>query len=241
MWKTKLGICIYESPSGYKVYQNLFYRWLTLGSTALQTVINRRIPQKPVLHYLPILTLMARHYPNPTCLLGLGGAGVPLMLSTNNSSPSLVAIDNSEEVIDIAKRFFMIEKLKNFTVIHDNAMNYVQNSTTIYSHLLVDLYNANHFPPECINELFFSSCRKILAEDGFLAVNLANPQEQWPIFQIIKKYFNQTMVIPIKKSANMIVIASKCKHKKLFLHKIETSKELKRTVWVGSWGCIGDY
>jgi spermidine synthase len=241
MWKTKLGVCIYESPSGYKVYQNLCYRWLTLGSNALQTVINRRKPQKPVLYYLPVLTLMARQYPDNACLLGLGGAGVALMLSNNNSSPPLVAVDNSEEVIDIAKRFFMIDKLKNFTIVHENAMDYVKNSEVIYPHLLVDLYNANYFPPECNNDLFFSSCHRILADNGFIAINLANHKEQWPILQLIKKHFKHTLVVPIKKSANMVIIAAKFEGKELFFSKIEQSGELKRIVWVDSWGYVGDY
>lgn len=239
MWKTKLGICIYESPSGYKVYQNLLYRWLTLGSNALQTVINRRQPQKPVLYYLPMLTLMARHYPQAACLLGLGGAGIPLMLSQDHSSPPLIAVDISEEVIDIAKRFFIGEGLKNFTIVQENAMDYVKNSPETYPHLMVDLYNANYFPPECNNDLFFSSCNRILAEDGFLAVNLANRKEQWPIVQLIKKHFAHTLIIPVKKSANMVVIAAKCPSKESFFTKVEASGELKRIIWIDSWGYVG--
>lgn len=237
MWKTKLGRCIYESPSGYKVYQNLFYRWLTLGSDALQTVINRRKPEQPILYYLPALTLMARHYPEHACLLGLGGAGVALMLA----DMPLVAVDNSDEVIDIAKRFFMIEHLKHLTVVHDDAMNYVQNKENMYPHLLVDLYNANHFPPQCINDDFFNSCKRIITEDGFLAINLANLKEQWPLFQLLKKSFKHTLVIPIKKSANMVIIASKCESKELFLRRIEESGELKRIMWVEQWGYVGNY
>lgn len=240
MWKTKLGTCIYESPSGYKVYQNLLYRWLTLGSSALQTVINRYSPQKPVLHYLPQLTLMARHYPNPACLLGLGGAGIPLMLCMNDLSPPLVAVDNSAEVIDIAKRFFMIDRLNNFTIIHNNAMDYIQTNNLSYPHLLIDLYNANYFPPECANDLFFSSCTKALANEGFLAVNLANLREQWPIFQMIKKYFRQTLVLPVKKSANMVIIAAQLESNELFLNKIKATAELKKIVWVSQWGYVGE-
>lgn len=240
MWKTKLGVCIYESPSGYKVYQNLLYRWLTLGSNALQTVINRRKPQKPVLYYLPTLTLMARYYPERSCLLGLGGAGVALMLANKDSSPPMVAVEISEEVIDIARRFFMIDNLKNFTVIHENAIDYIKNKEEMYPHLMVDLYNANHFPPDCGNDLFFNLCHKILTKDGFLAVNLANLKEQWPIFQLIKKHFEHTFVIPVKKSANMVVIASKHKNKELFLSKIKATGELKRIIWVERWGFVGD-
>ncbi|WP_058535082.1 spermidine synthase [Legionella saoudiensis] len=241
MWKTKFGKCIYESPSGYKVYQNFFYRWLTLGSTALQTVINRRHPQRPVLHYLPALTLMARQYPGASCLLGLGGAGIPLMLSREQPPlPSLTVIDKSEEVIDIAKRFFISEELKNLTIIHDDAMNYVAQTNETYTHLMIDLYNAHFYPPECNNELFFSSCQRIIADGGFLALNLANIREQWPLFQLVKKYFKHTLVIPIKKSANMVIIASNDKNKEHFFQQVRMSGELKQIIWVESWDYVGD-
>lgn len=241
MWKTKFGKCIYESPSGYKVYQNLLYRWLTLGSPALQTVIHRYRPHKPILRYIPALTLMARHYPDKACLLGLGGAGVPLMLCHQENPSSLVAVDISEEVIDIAKRFFITDPLKNFTIIHENAANYVKNTQETYPHLMVDLYNANHFPPECNDENFFSSCKKIVQEDGFFVINLANHKEQWSIFQLVKQQFQHTLVIPIRKTANMVIIASNCQSKESFLNKIQRTKEIKRVVLVENWGYVGEF
>ncbi|TAL62590.1 MAG: hypothetical protein EPN84_06225, partial [Legionella sp.] len=95
MLQTRWGKCIYVSPSGYEVYQNLFYRWLTLGTSALQTVINLRKPEKPVLHYLPMLSLMARHLPAETCLLGLGGGGI-LHLLRGTTTQALCAVEMSE-------------------------------------------------------------------------------------------------------------------------------------------------
>lgn len=241
MWKTKFGKCIYESPSGYKVYQNFFYRWLTLGSSALQTVINRYYPQRPILHYLPALTLMVRQYPGKSCLLGLGGAGIPLMLSTQQEPSPLIVIDNSDEIIDIAKRFFITRNLKNLTIIHEDAEHYVANTKTIYPHLMIDLYNANYFPPECHNDDFFSSCQKIVSKEGFLTINLANIKEQKPIFQLLKKHFKHTLIIPIKKSANIVIIASNKESKELFFEQISKSGELKRIIWVESWGYVANY
>lgn len=237
MWQTKLGTCIYTSPSGYKVYQNSFYRWLTLGSNALQTVISRRKPNKPVLHYLPALTLMARNYPGTTCLLGLGGAGVAWMLDPM----PLIAVENSEEVIEIAEKFFMIENLQNLTICYANAQNYVEHCEKTFSHLIVDLYNAHHFPPECIHPKFFNDCERIIDKTGFLAINLANIKEQWPIFQLVKNQFQHTLVIPIKHSANMVIIASNIDSKEIFMQKINNTAALKRIIWVDSWGFIGDY
>lgn len=240
MWKTRLGTCIYTSPSGYKVYQNYFYRWLTFGSKALQTVINRRHPQKPVLYYLPALTLMARFLPNECCLLGLGGAGIPHMLNKRNPNQSLIVVDNSEEVIQIAKQFFMLDRLPNLTLVHQNAQDYVQENHNKYQHLIVDLYDANYFPADCKTDEFFIHCKNSLKPDGFLAVNLANIREQWAIFQLIKKQFKSTVVLPIKKSANMVIIASKNEDKELFINQLRNSGEIKRILWVDDWGYVAE-
>ena len=237
MWKTKFGKCIYTSPSGYKVYQNLFYRWLTLGSTALQTVINRRKPHIPILYYIPALTLMARMYPGTICLLGLGGAGIGLMLP----KATIVAVEISEEVIDIAKYFFFADKLNHLTIVCNNALSFVKTTEETYPHLIIDLYSANHFPPECAHDEFFISCKRIITEDGFLAINLANINEQWTIFRFVKKHFSHTLVIPIKNSSNMIILASKSTNKELFLNKINETQAFRRIIWVENWGYVGEY
>lgn len=236
MWKTKLGRCIHTSPSGYKVYQNLMYRWLTLGSNALQTVINRLKPQLPILYYLPALSLMVRKYPDDCCMLGLGGAGLAHMLA--KSRHSLTVIDNSEEVIQIAKQFFMLERIPNLNIIMQNAIDYLQASSTKYPHIIVDLYNANHFPPECNNEEFFIACKNSLSVNGYIAFNLANTKEQKPLYQLINKQFKTTVVIPIKKSANIVIIASNLESKDLFINKLRETKEISKIIWVESWGYV---
>lgn len=236
MWKTKFGTCIYTSPSGYKVHQNAFYRWLTLGSHALQTVISRLNPQKPILYYLPALTFMAKHYPGSICLLGLGGAAIPCMFPDT----PITAVDCSDEVIDIASRFFKINTLNQLTVVCDNAFDFVtQCASFSYAHLMIDLYNANHFPPECAHDAFFMSCKRILSEEGFLTINVANIKEHQTIFQLVRKHFNQTLVIPVKKSANLIILASKNTNKKFLINKVTETTALKRLMWIEGWGHVG--
>lgn len=234
MWKTKFGRCIYTSPSGYKVYQNLIYRWLTFGSSALQTVINRRFPHIPVLHYLPALTLMLRVYPGDCCLLGLGGAGVVHMLGSNYS---ITAVDSSKEVIDIARNFFMLDELEQLKVVHDNALNYLQYSDKKYAHLLVDLYDAEHFPIDCANESFFAACKLSLLPGGYASFNLANLKEQKPILELIKKQFEATLIIPIRKSANIVIIVGDCSVGEL-ITKVEECSEVDKISWIESWGYV---
>ncbi|KGP63614.1 hypothetical protein EP47_06580 [Legionella norrlandica] len=241
MWKTKFGKCIYISPSGYKVYQNLLYRWLTLGSDAWQTVINRYRPQKPGLHYLEILTLMVRKFPNDCCLLGLGGAGIAHLLSIENPKHSIIAVENSEEVIQIAKQFFMTDSIPNLTIINQNAKDFVSENKHTFQHLILDLYDATHFPDECHSVEFFIHCKNQLAHNGFLAVNLANAREQWPLVQLIKKQFRSHIIIPIKKCANIVVIASKNENKELFINQLKSTGEIKEIAWVKDWGYVAKY
>ncbi|MDI1353032.1 MAG: hypothetical protein PSV35_09770 [bacterium] len=241
MWITKIGRCIHTSPSGYKVYQNFFYRWLTLGNNALQTVINRKNPKQPVLHYISPLTLMVRNYPYDCCLLGLGGAGVIHLLKGNSFSPQIVAVDISGEVIDIAKHYFMLDCISNINIVEQNAADYVQALSNKFSHIIIDLYGADHFPVECTNSQFFFNCKIALKKDGFISFNLANLREQWPIFTQIKKHFKNTLVIPVKKSANIVIIASNHEHIDLFIEKIRSSGEIEQIHVVSLWGYVGQY
>lgn len=238
MWQTRLGRSIYTSSSGYNVYENCRYRWLTLGSDALQTVINRRNPAKPVLYYLPALTLMARAMPGEVCMLGLGGAGVAHLLVGTLFTDKITAVERSSEVITIAQQFFMTEQISTLEIIHQAAQDYLKQSTTCYPHLIIDLYGAHFFPKSCATADFFSDCAQHLSTNGFMAVNLANSREQWPIVQLIKQQFKNTLIIPVRHSANMVVLASLQQHSKEFIEQISACKELKRISLVSDWGYV---
>jgi spermidine synthase len=134
----------------------------------------------------------------------------------------------------------MADRISGLTIVHKNAKEYVQECNDTYTHLIIDLYDANNFPAECINDDFFIHCKNRLEKNGFLAVNLANYKEQWPIFQLIKKQFKNTIVIPVKKSANMVIIASPNESKELFINKIRETGKIKKIVWMHTWGYVGE-
>lgn len=240
IWQTLFGKCIHESPSGYKVYQNFFYRWLTYNSPALQTVLNRLRPKRPVLHYLPALTLMARTYPNNYCLLGLGGAAVPHLLSLSHAHFNNIVVDYSEEVIEIGRRFFMVGKIPYLSITQADALTYLKQCKIVFPHLIIDLYEADCFPKNCANVEFFLQCKECIEEEGFVAINIASLKQQWSLLQLVKNQFANTLVIPVKKSCNMIVIASKKEDKEWFLDKIRSAGEVKKISWVPKWGYVAE-
>ena len=241
MWQTRLGRIIYESPNGAKVYQNFKYRWLTLGSSAIQTLINRHKPNKFSLCYFKELSLALRIKPADCCLLGLGGAALAHSLTPYIKDFSITAVESNLEVINIAKNYFMLEQIKNLKIIHQDASLFVKESNQQYQHLLVDLSDANSFPNACNSKEFFKNCREKINDDGVLAVNLANLNEQWEIFTHIRDVFpNCTVTLPINGFANMVILASKSNSITKLLKTLKDSKNLKKLVWDTKWGCIAN-
>lgn len=241
MWKIKGGRCIYQSPNGAKIYQNLLYRWLTFDNRAIQTLINRRHPERSELSYIKQLTLAVRAKPVDCCLLGLGGAAVAHLLAPYLGASQLIAIEHDVEIIEIAKNYFMIDRLKNMMIIHQDANIFVQQCNVRYQHLMIDLFNAHSFPAHCNTYNFFSNCKRIVLANGILAVNLANLQEQWPVFQLIREIFNQqTVSLPVKGTANMVILAYNGESITPLINLIKKTTDLKKLSWDATWGCIAE-
>lgn len=242
MWKTKIGRCIYTSPSGYKVYQNYWYRWLTFGGTEYQTLLNRKKPYRPELSYLLPLSMMARDLKGSCCILGLGGGALLHLLNHYQLKKEMTVIESCQEVIDIAKLYFQVAEIHNLRIIHQDAIAYLKESTDLFDHLIIDIYGAASFPEHCLNSEFFTLCQKHLSEEGILAINIANAKEHRPIFDLINELFKyNTVIIPAKTSSNMIIIASNSFDKDVFIEKIRHSKEIKQLRWVNSWGHVASY
>ena len=236
-WKTLAGRCIHRGLDEAEVHQNIAYRWLTLGSNALQTVINRRHPERPVLQYIKPLILAAQKMPGESCLLGLGGAGAAHALAPYLDGFQLDVVEQSLGVIEIAHSYFMTSRINHLRVIHQEALCFLQNTSSRYQHLMIDLFNAHLFPPQCNSSDFFTSCREVLLPGGILAINLANPQEQWPIFNLIRLHFQHcTVALPVAGTANMVIIAYKGASINSFLSFLKQNTRLKRLVWDSHWG-----
>lgn len=240
--KTRFGRCIYDSPGGARVYQNPFYRWLTFSnSDAIQSLINIKQPEKPVLNYLIALCALAKYHPGATCMLGVGGLAAAHYLSSSMKEFQMIAVDNDAEVIDIAQRYFMADSLKNLNIIHEDAQTYIKHSKHQFRHIIVDLYEKNSFPQQCNHDEFFKDCYEHLEPQGFLEINLANPEEREDIFNKIQKQFkHSTLLIPVKGSANTIILACKTNSFSYLIEQLQQNVKIKHLFWDPIWGSIAE-
>ncbi|KTC97987.1 spermidine synthase [Legionella erythra] len=237
IWKTFAGRCIYQSETGTRVYENPIFRWLKFDSKAIQTLVNKYYPSSPALHYIKPLIFMAQQFPDHCCLMGLGGAGAAHALSPILKQFKISAVEISEEIVAIASRFFMLSRLANLEIIQQDALQFIECTQRQFRHIIVDLFNASHFPPHCYNDRFFALCKSHLSSDGILAVNLANPQEQRPVFEMMQRQFGNNMVsIPVEGCANLVILASNSADNQFLKHFFTAHKQVKRMAWDAKWG-----
>lgn len=247
-WKTLIGTCIYQSRDGIRVYQNLIYRWLTFDDNAIQTLINRYQPRNPSLRYIKSITFALNNShpsklsakksnkPSRACLLGLGGGAIAHNIKNNIQ---LTVVECNPNVIQIAQRYFMLHKIKNLQIIEQNAKNFVEKCQDKYQHLIIDIYNHNNFPHDCLNSVFFYNCKRILEPDGILAINLANLTDHMPILNLLNEQFGKNKIcLPIKKTENMIVYVTKNDSIKNLINLFTESNEIKKLIWDVKYGYI---
>jgi spermidine synthase len=241
-WKTLLGQCIHTSPSGWQVYQNPWYLWLTHGNSAIQTCLQRKNPERPSLEYLIPLTQFIQAFPGDCCLLGLGGGGLPHALYPALANFRLQAVENCTEIIAIARQFFHVERVKNLEIIERNAEDFLLDTTHTYQHILVDLYDAEDYPATCNNEAFFTHCNALLNPEGFFSVNLIDIYAKREIFQHIKKSFKHaTLLIPIPHTKNSLLFACNTSMFPSFLNQLQDRRLVRRVIWDSEWGCVGEW
>lgn len=237
--KTYFKRCIYDSPSGIKIYQNFIYRWMTFSTKPIQTLINRRYPHRALFTYLRPLTIAAVTYPGNSCLLGLGGAAAAHLLMPSLNGQKLDIVEISEEIIQVAEKFFRTDQLINTSIIHMDAADFIEQCTQDYQNIIIDLFDAKSFPTSCNTETFFKACFNCLKSKGFLAVNLASTKEQRSVLNNIRKYFSRGVVtLPIKGSANIVIIASKSKRLESLLNMLYQNFNIKMQHWDSDWGYI---
>ncbi len=236
-WKTSFGKCIYRSNDELKIFDNYIYRWLTFSSPYIQTLICKLKLHKPELQYIKPLTLAARNEKGKTCLLGLGGGG--LIHYLNNLNIELTIIENNELVISVAQKYFMLDKIPNLNIKNIDANKFVKNQKEKYLNLLIDIHDAYTFPKQCLNLDFFISCKKILQENGVLAINICNKSDLQIIYNFLSSLFNNKVIrIPINGYTNTILLASDKYSINNIIDTFANHHEVKKLEWDSKFGYI---
>ncbi len=95
-----------------------------------------------------IKNLLPRSYsPRNILLLGLGGGSALFWLRRRFPAARLVAVEIDPLMINLAKKYFHIDKIKNLEIITADAVKFIKDSSSHYDLILVDCYHGYQTPP----------------------------------------------------------------------------------------------
>lgn len=89
--------------------------------------------------------------PNNILLLGVGGGSAAKYLHHRWPQTNIIGVEIDPEVIRIAKQYFSADDLPNFSIINDDAINFISKISGDYDIVMVDCYQGDQIPKELEN------------------------------------------------------------------------------------------
>ena len=105
-------------------------------------------------------------------LLGLGaGSVVDLLVNKHGLKCAITGVELDATVIDLAKKYFDIEKYTTLKIVQADAFEFVQNSNEKYDLIVVDLFVGDTVPAAFASEEFIRNLRRLSNEKCCVAYN----------------------------------------------------------------------
>jgi spermidine synthase len=105
-------------------------------------------------------------------LLGLGaGSVVDLLVNKHGLKCTITGVELDKNVIDLAKKYFDIEKYTSLKIVQVDAFEFVQNNNEKYDLIVVDLFVGDTVPAAFSSEEFIQNLRRLCNEKCCVAYN----------------------------------------------------------------------
>jgi len=187
---------------------------ITLWSAAgiRHTVLNLDAPHMPGLEYARNTLAALAFCPQAQSflVLGLGGGSIPRMLLAARPGISVEAVEIDPAILDLAARYFEINRLTSFVVHLADAAVFLESCQSKYDVIIVDAYIGEKFPDQCATPKFLSGARNCLTDEGVLVVNWVNgnPGAYQRLVANIERIIGPAWLLAGSKSRNVLHFAS---------------------------------
>lgn len=104
-------------------------------------------------------------------ILGLGGGTVAHLLSKSLKPKKIVGVEIDPIVVEVGKKYFGLERIKNLSVIIEDAKAFVKDNPEKFDYIIVDTYQGGVFPRVFEGSSFLKKLKKSLAGGGILVFN----------------------------------------------------------------------
>jgi len=157
-----------------RVWQQYDRRWLDFNDGLVQSEI---ILNSPELLPLPLnramlAGMMFVDTPKRVLLAGIGGGVTARYFSACFPDVKGEAVEKSEVVAKLAQEYFDFPSNKNWQIVKQDILDYVQDCPEKYDLIVVDIAIEQKTPEWLIERQFLQQCRSLLTKNGHIAFNL---------------------------------------------------------------------
>lgn len=148
-------------------------RYLHTGSSIQQSSMIFDDPFALEMEYnqVMMLPLLFNMEAKRVLFLGLGGGAKPKFLWKHFPNCHVDCCEWSSLIIDVATRYFAVPNDSRMTLICQDAFNFLEQVSSLYDFIWIDLYLSNEISPHLGKEPFFDKCKRALKPDGILVWN----------------------------------------------------------------------
>ena len=160
------------------VCENDTYRWLTLGTGFIQSLISLSEHDCVLLPYTHSMLLALAFKQKPLRLLNLGaGCGTfERFLFKHYPDIAITSVESASDIINVSRKYFYIPS--DHPVINSSADLFLKNNTTKYDIIFIDIHDGNQHPEFFYDVDFYATAMNSLSEDGILVMNIIPDSEK---------------------------------------------------------------
>ena len=184
-------------------------RWVYTGENSILSLMRLDAPADPVLpnHVAMLAALLFSELPATVLNLGLGAGAFERFFEDRLPDTTVVSVDTSEVMIDIARRFFTLRP--ECTIVNQTAEQYLATHDRRHDLILCDIFCGDRHPDCLTDEAFYRNAARALATGGVMAFNLSPATEQvlLDILITLRRSFAHVMLVNLVDYGNIVVYA----------------------------------
>lgn len=190
-----------------KVCENDSYRWLTLGSDFVQSLIRLSEPENVLLPYVRsmLLTFAFKQEPLRVLNLGYGCGTFERFIFKYFPRTSVTSVEPNIEIINVSRKYFYIPS--DYPVINKSADEFLKRNKTKYDIIFCDIHDGKTHPDFLYDSSFYSNIMRCLNDDGVVVINLipASEKELLNVLLAVRKVFCWQQLLDFDNYGNILL------------------------------------
>ena len=112
-----------------------------------------------------------RNFENVLVLGVAGGSVIKTLIDEIKFKGKITGVEIDETVIEIANRYFKLDKIPNLEIVIDDAFEYVLKTKQTYDLIVIDIFEDTNMPNFLFQDFFINRINSLLNLNGFILFN----------------------------------------------------------------------